>query len=719
MTTQPLSMPFHQVDGASHKKTSDMAQNKTVHTDQAQNTWIKIQQLRDGGKVLLDGSELDIASVIAVARYNCHAYINMRESLVQGMDGSVKLLDEYLCKGYSVYGVNTGFGGSADSRTEDFSSLQSALLQHQQAGILTEVDQMLTAPNQDIGFHSMPVTWVRATMLVRCNHALRGHSGVRLNLIEAILQLLRKGITPVVPLRGSISASGDLMPLSYIAGVLEGNSDILVCITDGQNIQVVTAQEALPRASLEPFNLGPKEGLALINGTAASTAVGCLAAHDSNQLVLLAQMLVAMSCEALIGNAESYHPFIAAVQPHPGQVECASNILRFLRGSSLAQMLGQDNKYKTGLVQDRYSLRGTPQWLGPQLEELSTILSQLTTELNSTSDNPVINTEAGAVYSGANFIAASISSAMEKNRLSLQMIGKLLFSLSSELINPTLNKGLPPNLVVDDPSLSFTMKGIDISMAAYMSELAYVTNPVTSHIQSAEMHNQSINSLALISARYTMQATELVALMCAAHLYVVCQALDLRVLHITYLHKLKEGLRLIIQDLFQGVPAEHQDAFEHELYKTISDSWNASTRLDLNERCLSLADVSLPVLMNHSRKLRSVLATDALDSFRESIRKLAQSTFIATREKFVLKQNTSLFLGSASKRLYSFIRNELGVPLHQGLSDHPGQKPGPSISGRSRKTIGSWVSIIYTAIRDGRIWGPMVDILQAKASAQP
>lgn len=616
-------------------------------------------------------------------------------------------------------GVNTGFGGSADSRTEAFSNLQSALLQHQQAGILTEVDQMVTAPNQDIGFHSMPVAWVRATMLVRCNHALRGHSGVRLNLVEAILQLLRKGITPVVPLRGSISASGDLMPLSYIAGVLEGNSDIFVCINNGQNIQVVTAQEALPRASLEPFLLGPKEGLALINGTAASTAVGCLAAHDSNQLVLLAQMLAAMSCEALIGNAESYHPFIAAVQPHPGQVECASNILRFLRGSSLAQMLEQDNKYKTGLVQDRYALRGTPQWLGPQLEELSTILSQLTTELNSTSDNPIINTQAGAIYSGANFIAASVSFAMEKNRLSLQMIGKLLFSLSSELINPTLNKGLPPNLVVDDPSLSFTMKGIDISMAAYMSELAFITNPVTSHIQSAEMHNQSINSLALISARYTMQATELVALMSAAHLYVVCQALDLRVLHITYLHKLKEGLRLIIKDLFREVPTEHQDAFEHDLYTNISDFWNTSARLDLNERCLSLADVSLTVLVNHSRKLRSAVPIDVLDSFQESIRELAQSTFIVTREQFVLKQNTSLFLGSASKKLYSFIRNELGVPLHQGLSDHPGRKPDLNISGRSKKTIGSCVSIIYTAIRDGRIWESMVDILQTKATAQP
>jgi len=195
-------------------------------------------------------------------------------------------------------GVNTGFGGSADSRTTDLISLQSALLQVTQAGILTEADMMVGTPNLDLGFHSMPVTLVRATMLIRCNSALRGPSGVRLKLIEAILHLLRKGMTPVVPLRGSISASGDLIPLSYIAGILEGNSDILVRLTNGPSSRIVTAQVALQIAGLEPFILGPKEGLGLINGTAASAAVGCLGAHESNKLALLAQILVAMSCEA-------------------------------------------------------------------------------------------------------------------------------------------------------------------------------------------------------------------------------------------------------------------------------------------------------------------------------------------------------------------------------------------------------------------------------------
>lgn len=564
------------------------------------------------------------------------------------------------------------------------------------------------APNQDIGYHSMPVTWVRATMLIRCNNALRGHSGVRLKLIENILNLLRKGITPIIPLRGSVSASGDLMPLSYIAGVLEASPDIYVRVGSDR---VVTAEEALKLAGLEPIVLGPKEGLGLINGTAASAAVGSLAAYEASQLAVLAQMLAAASCEALVGKAESFHPFIAAVRPHPGQIECAGNVFHFLQGSSLVETANTKDRFKTGLFQDRYALRGTPQWLGPQLEDLSAIVSQLTVELNSTSDNPVIDVKSRDVYSGANFQAASVASAMEKTRLSLQMIGKLLFSLSSELINPDLNKGLPPNLAADDPSLSFTMKGVDVNMAAYMSELAYLTNPVTSHVQSAEMHNQPINSLALISARYTMQATELVALMCAAHLYVICQALDLRVLHVSFLQALWKEVGSALSELFSDLSAKDREGLHDEVCKRMAESWKASTPFDLAQRCQSLADSTLPILVQFSRKGGSSISTEQMASFQERISSLSETTFNNMRNGFFKEQNTASFLGSASRSLYTFVRANLGVPFHQGLVEHPGRDIGVSINGRPKKTIGSWISVIYGAIRDGRVWEPVMSLL--------
>jgi phenylalanine ammonia-lyase len=558
----------------------------------------------------------------------------------------------------------------------------------------------------------MPVTWVKATMLIRCNSALRGHSGVRLELIETILHLLRNGMTPIIPLRGSISASGDLTPLSYIAGVLEGNPDIFVRINNGPNSKVVTADEALKLLSLEPFILGPKEGLGLVNGTAASTAVACLSAHSTNKLILLSQILVALSCEALLGNASNYHPFISTARPHPGQTECASNILRFLRGSALADPLGQPEKSKPGLFQDRYALRGAPQWLGPQLEDLSLALSQLSLELNSTSDNPLICASSRTIHSGANFLATSISNSVEKTRLALQIAGKLLFALSSELINPALNRGLAPNLAADDPSLSFTIKGVDINLAAYMSELAFLANPVTTHVQSAECHNQSVNALALISARYTVQAAEVLAQMGAALLYVVCQALDLRVLHVCYLRCLREKLAELLEGfLGPGVDAGARESFVEDVYGKVEAEWNTSTALPLAERCDALAEAALPVLISHLQKHSLPLTTDTAVSFQFQLKELAHSTFITQRDQFFAAQNTPEFLGDASKRMYTFVREGLGVPFHRGLVEHPAREPGVRVDGRERKSVGSWVSVVFAAVEDDRIWGPMCDIL--------
>ncbi|KAL4724493.1 hypothetical protein ACLX1H_007934 [Fusarium chlamydosporum] len=481
--------------------------------------------------------------------------------------------------------------------------------------------------------------------------------------------MLRKGMTPIVPLRGSISASGDLMPLSYIAGMLEGSPDINVRLNDSS---IVPADKALDLAGLEPFTLGPKEGLA--------------------------QILTAMSCEALLGKAENYHPFIAAVRPHAGQTECAANILSLLQGSSLVEAVEQSDKSKPGLCQDRYALRGAPQWLGPQLEDLSSVLSQLTVELNSTSDNPIVDVHTGNVYSGANFIASSTANGVEKVRLSLQMIGKLLFSLSSELINPTLNKGLPPNLAADDPSLSFTAKGIDISMAAYMSELAYLANPVTSHVQSAEMNNQSINSLALISARFTLMAADITANMCAAHLYVVCQALDLRVLHITFMQALQDDIDFIVEPFMADNMAEDRKSLREEFCKALEDSWNTSASYDLEKRCEVLTTASMPVLMDHYLRRKTSIDSAMVEEFKKSLQDMSRSVFIKNRNEFFKNPSTKSFLGRGSKKLYSFVREELGVPFHRGRIEHPDHKGNATIDGREKRTIGCWISIIYKAI---------------------
>ena len=369
-------------------------------------------------------------------------------------------------------------------------------------------------------------------MLARVNSLMRGHSAVRLSVLEGIVTLLNHDFLPITPLRGSISASGDLSPLSYLAGALEGNSDIyLDCRTDSGR-ETLSADEALSRAGLQPMTMRAKETLGLMNGTAVSCSAAGLALHECHSIALLCQVMTAMCTEALGGSADNFHPFISATRPHSGQKEVAQNISSMLEGSNFVK--AKDTR-KAGLYQDRYALRTAPQWIGPQLEDLSLATQQVVIELNSTTDNPLFDVDEGVVHHGGNFQAASIKSAMEKTRLALQMLGKLMFAQSTELINPMLNGNLTPNLCLDDPGMSFTFKGVDINMAAYMSELAFLANPVGSHVQSAEMHNQAVNSLALISARYTLDAVEVVSHMAAAYLYALCQALDLHAMYDMYM----------------------------------------------------------------------------------------------------------------------------------------------------------------------------------------
>jgi phenylalanine ammonia-lyase len=213
--------------------------------------------------------------------------------VIKHLHSSVEVLMDHLAKGYYVYGVNTGFGGNAESRTAQVVALQAALMQLTQSGVPTTKTQ----PPSLLPEEAMPAPWVRATMVVRCNATLRGHSAVSLSVLEALQKLLEHRLAPVIPLRGSVSASGDLMPLSYIAGALEGSPRILVQ-RGGDQGPILPANRALEEAGIKPVILGPKEGLGLVNGTASSTALGALAMHRSHQLAVLVQALTGIAVEA-------------------------------------------------------------------------------------------------------------------------------------------------------------------------------------------------------------------------------------------------------------------------------------------------------------------------------------------------------------------------------------------------------------------------------------
>ncbi|KAL1981121.1 hypothetical protein VTN96DRAFT_3055 [Rasamsonia emersonii] len=695
------------------------------HAKLTRSEWTALQAYLDSREpVLIDGHSLTIPGVIAVCMYGAKAALTEDQRILDQVQQSVDFLDQELKRGRTVYGVNTGFGGSADTRTTSLEGLQIALQQHLNVGILLPSDKglpSLTTPQaQGLRGHALPVPIVKAMMLIRCNSLMRGHSGVRVSIVKSILTLLEKNMTPVVPLRGSISASGDLSSLSYIAGMLEGNPDVYVRTGDDSNPTYLPADKALEQAGLQPIRLQAKEGLGITNGTAASCAAACIATHQAQQIAVLCQLLTAMGTEALLGTAHNYHPFISAARPHPGQTEAAANIGAFLSGSKLAP---DKDPQTIGLAQDRYPLRTAPQWIGPQLEDLCLAHRQIAAEVNSTTDNPLIDATNNSIHHGGNFQAACVTSAMEKTMTAMQMFGKLLYAQCSELINNMLNKGLPPNLSADDPSLSFTFKGFDVNMAAYMSELAYLARPVSSHVQVAEMNNQSVNSLALVAARYTLEAIEVVSLMAATYIYALCQALDLRCLHLEFVKAAEPAVRGIVHELFSPiVSAKNSDALAAESWKTLLEKWTRLSHLDLKDRGALAAKESLGPFLEHLTFYRSGDTTNTssspdiltiIEKYQKRAGETLSDVYNRTRESFFRHQTTPSYLSSATKILYEFVRKDLNVPMHRGLVDHPTlATAGEEGNGGNRKILGTYASEIYLAVRNGQLHGRVMDALR-------
>ena len=510
----------------------------------------------------------------------------------------------------------------------------------------------------------MPESWARASIVVRINSLASGHSGVRSAILQSMIGLLKNDIVPLIPLRGSISASGDLMPLSYIGGAMQGDPGIRVWASsarDGRR-RVTTADVALRESSLSPIELKPKEGLAIINGTAVSTGVAALVMHDANCLGNASQVLTAMSVEALGGAKESFDPIFARLRPHPGQIEAARNIYRLLEGSKLATDSGDHGE--GSLRQDRYSIRTASQWIGPVLEDFLLANSQVTIECNSVTDNPLIDIEReGRSFHGGNFQAKAITSAMEKTRSGLQSLGQMLFAQCTELINPRLNFGLPPNLTADEPSESFILKPLDIMIAALQSELGFLSNSAGSHVQSAEMGNQALNSLALIAARYTHTALEVLMQLASAHVFALCQAFDLRAIYINFLQDFKPRLMKDTEEILAAVLSNEADLqqLQHLLWQKFNSLLNQTTSMDAASRFTHIFRSLQPMILDTAEPSSETVLSLRIWTARCS--ESARLSFERNRDEYSNRADASPFLGIGSRRIYRFIRNELSIPF--------------------------------------------------------
>ncbi|MCJ1476316.1 hypothetical protein MMC13_004982 [Lambiella insularis] len=713
-----------------------MATEPDFHSPMVLAHWDKLVGIitSDRQEFAIDGETLDVATIVAVARYG--ASVRLGRRACPNVEGSAEFLASCLDAG-----VNTGFGGSADTRTDETKKLQRTLISFLNCGILApEALPIRNGTNRSSHAHSvhshlisalpnedpmaatfMPEPWVRASLLVRSNSLIMGNSGVRSELVKSLAELLRNDITPIIPLRGSISASGDLIPLSYVAGALQGSSGINVWIRERnlgvETRSVVSADVALSQSALSPLKLQPKEGLAIVNGTAVSCGVGALAIHDAHCLIVLSQVLTAMGVEAIRGDSESFDPFLAEVRPHVGQVEASRNIKHFLTESKLASHGGSDHIDDGSLRQDRYSTRTASQWIGPQLEDLTLAHRQLTVESNSTTDNPIIDTPGRRVLHGGNFQAMAVTSAMEKVRPALQIIGRMLFAQCTELINPALSNGLPPNLDADEPSQSFLMKGVDISIAALQAELGFLANPVVSHVQTAEMGNQSLNSLALVSARYTHMALDVLSQLSAAYLYALCQALDLRVLHLRFLETLKPGFEAITDTTFGPVLSE-LDRLLAALWLHLQRELHASTKMDSAKRFEHVIESLQPTILSFAATncQDDALLVPALRQWIRECTTFSLHAFRTSREHYLAHPDPVGFLGPASTRMYTFVRQELQVPFQNGKAPEKQEKDTPVVDfpviDAHSATTGSWVSKIYSAIRNGTLFVPVMECLR-------
>ncbi len=466
---------------------------------------------------MIDGETLSLDQLVEIAR-NPFCRVTLHPEVNGKMQKSREWVEKIQDEGKPVvYGVNTGFGSLAvvPIGREQTRELQRNLIMSHAAGT----------------GEPLPIDVVRAAMVLRANTLAKGFSGVRLKVVETLLQMISKGVTPWIPSQGSLGASGDLAPLSHLALVLieddnGGTEDYTgkayLFNAETREWQLMTGREAMEKAEIARIHLQAKEGLALNNGTQISTALLALAYVDARQLVKIADIAMAMSLEALQGISTAFHPGIHELRPHPGQVQTAENIRRLTAGSRL---LDRQNHR----VQDAYSLRCHPQVLAGVRDTLRYIEGVLNVEMNATTDNPIIIPEVeleNKALSGGNFHAQPVAFAADFLSIVLCEVGNISERRIFRLSDKNLNNGLP-SFLIHDPGLHNGLMIAQYTAASLVSENKTLAHPASvDSIPSSENQEDHV-SMAPISARKARQILENVQKIIAIELLYAAQAFDL------------------------------------------------------------------------------------------------------------------------------------------------------------------------------------------------
>ena len=523
--------------------------------------------------VMLDGVSLTRAQLVDVAR---GAQVQLDAGALQKVARAADFLAAQVARQEPIYGVSTGFGSNAD-KLLGAHPLRDELPGAKPSGESPHIElqrNLIVTHAVCVGGPFAPDV-VRAMLCIRINTLLRGHSGIRVQTLEALAAMLNAGIVPVVPQLGSVGASGDLAPLSHLAIVLLGGGEAFV---DGER---VPGAEALARKGLQPVSLSYKEGLALNNGTAQMLATGVLAVQQLEDLLDTADLAAAMTIDAFAGRLGAFAPEVHALRPHPGQVKTAANLLRLLDGSTLAdiayhlvpkfrqwlpnswdtpkaqalsfdigwdwvpfaQRHGREKFYRRFLPfrggkkhqpQDSYSLRCIPQVHGAVRDALEQAKRVLEVELNAVTDNPLVFPDKQAehveeqVISAGHFHGMPLALAMSYVKAAIPVLASISERRLNKLVDPATNDGLPAFLIGNEDGTESGHMIVQYTAAAIVNDLASRAMPASVYSVPTSANAEDHVSMGANEARHVLAMASDLGKVLALELYTAAQALDLR-----------------------------------------------------------------------------------------------------------------------------------------------------------------------------------------------
>jgi histidine ammonia-lyase len=450
--------------------------------------------------ILLTGASLTLDELLAIA--DDYQVVGLAPDAAARVDASRAVVDRQALGDTPVYGINTGFGALAETAIprDALGALQINLLRSHAAGV----------------GDPLPVRAVRASMALRANVLAKGFSGIRRSTLERLLDLLNHRVHPRVPSRGSVGASGDLAPLAHLSLVLIGEGHAWV----GDDPVLRGGREALAAAGLSPIALGPKEGLALINGTQPSTAVAALAVAGAERLARAADVAAALSIDGLRGSVHPFDARIHAARPYPGQMTSAGNIRWLLTDSAINR-----SHEHCGRVQDAYSLRCAAQVHGAAREALTFARTLLMTEANAATDNPMVFVDEDEIVSGGNFHGAPVAIAADVTAIALAQLATISERRSDRLVNPALSD-LPAFLTADSGLQSGYMMA-QVTAAALASEVKTLAHPASVDTIPTSANREDHVSMSMGAALKAAQVLDLATHVIAVEILCACQAIDL------------------------------------------------------------------------------------------------------------------------------------------------------------------------------------------------